>query len=77
MYPDHQDLQWQPSILVLDLGTNDTRIVTLKKAGQVALGNQVGGSSYIFSIPDDFVATSGANNIATFDNLNDLRRNIS
>ena len=30
----------------VDLGTNDTRIVTLK-AGQVALGNQVGGS-YIF-----------------------------
>ena len=27
------------------------------------------GSSYIFSIPDDFVATSGTNNIATFDNL--------
>ena len=52
----------------VDLGTNDTRIVTLK-AGQVALGNQVGGS-YIFSIPDDFVATSGENNIALFNNLN-------
>ena len=51
----------------VDLGTNDTKIVTLK-AGQVALGTQQ-GSSYIFSIPDDFVATSGANNIATFDNL--------
>ena len=51
----------------LDLGTNDTKIVTLK-AGQVALGVQQ-GSSYIFSIPDDFVATSGTNNIATFDNL--------
>ena len=51
----------------VDLGTNDTKIVTLK-AGQVALGVQQ-GSSYIFSIPDDFVATSGANNIATFDNL--------
>ena len=52
----------------VDLGTNDTRIVTLK-AGQVALGNQVGGS-YIFSIPDDFVATTGDNNVATFNNLN-------
>ena len=51
----------------IDLGTNDTKIVTLK-AGQVALGVQQ-GSSYIFSIPDDFVATSGTNNIATFDNL--------
>ena len=51
----------------VDLGTNDTKIVTLK-AGQVALGVQQ-GSSYIFSIPDDFVATSGTNNIATFDNL--------
>ena len=52
----------------VDLGTNDTRIVTLK-AGQVALGNQVGGS-YIFSIPDDFVATTGDNNVAVFNNLN-------
>ena len=52
----------------VDLGTNDTRIVTLK-AGQVALGNQVGGS-YIFSIPDDFVATAGDNNVAVFNNLN-------
>ena len=52
----------------VDLGTNDTRILTLK-AGQVALGNQVGGS-YIFSIPDDFVATTGDNNVATFNNLN-------
>ena len=52
----------------VDLGTNDTRIETLK-AGQVALGNQVGGS-YIFSIPDDFVATTGDNNIAVFNNLN-------
>tara|TARA_Y100000589_G_scaffold281260_1_gene278087 strand:+ start:1227 stop:3101 length:1875 start_codon:yes stop_codon:yes gene_type:complete len=52
----------------VDLGTNDTRILTLK-AGQVALGNQVGGS-YIFSIPDDFVATTGDNNVAVFDNLN-------
>ena len=52
----------------VDLGTNDTRIVTLK-AGQVALGNQVGGS-YIFSIPDDFVATTDDNNIAFFENLN-------
>ena len=51
----------------IDLGTNDTKIITLK-AGQVALGVQQ-GSSYIFSIPDDFVATSGTNNIATFDNL--------
>ena len=51
----------------VDLGTYDTKIVTLK-AGQVALGVQQ-GSSYIFSIPDDFVATSGTNNIATFDNL--------
>ena len=52
----------------VDLGTNDTRIVTLK-AGQVALGNQVGGS-YIFSIPDDFVATTGDNNVVIFNNLN-------
>ena len=52
----------------VDLGTNDTRILTLK-AGQVALGNQVGGS-YIFSIPDDFVATTGDNNVAIFNNLN-------
>ena len=52
----------------VDLGTNDTRIVTLK-AGQVALGNQIGGS-YIFSIPDDFVATTGDNNVAIFNNLN-------
>ena len=52
----------------VDMGLNDTRIVTLK-AGQVALGNQVGGS-YIFSIPDDFVATTNENNIATFSNLN-------
>ena len=51
----------------VDLGTNDTKIVTLK-AGQVALGIQQ-GSNYIFSIPDDFVATTGVNNIAAFDNL--------
>ena len=52
----------------VNLGDNDTRILTLK-AGQVALGNQVGGS-YIFSIPDDFVATTGDNNVAIFNNLN-------
>ena len=52
----------------VDLGTNDTKIVTLK-AGQVALGVQQ-GSSYIFSIPDDFVATTGDNNVAIFNNLN-------
>ena len=52
----------------VNLGDNDTRILTLK-AGQVALGNQVGGS-YIFSIPDDFVATAGDNNVAVFNNLN-------
>jgi len=51
----------------VDLSTNDTKIVTLK-AGQVALGVQ-GGGNYIFSIPDDFVATVGVNNIATFDDL--------
>ena len=51
----------------VDLSTNDTKIVTLK-AGQVALGVQAGGN-YIFSIPDDFVATVGVNNIATFDDL--------
>ena len=51
----------------VDLGTNDTKILTLK-AGQVALGVQA-GSNYIFSIPDDFVATTGVNNIAAFDNL--------
>ena len=52
----------------VDMYSNDTRIVTLK-AGQVALGNQVNGS-YIFSIPDDFVATTDENNIALFENLN-------
>ena len=52
----------------VDLGDNDTRILTLK-AGQVALGNQVGGS-YIFSIPDDFVATTWDNNVAIFNGLN-------
>ena len=51
----------------VDLGTNDTRIVTLK-AGQVALGNQASGE-YIFSIPDDFVTTVNNSNIAFFDNL--------
>ena len=51
----------------VDLGTNDTRVVILK-AGQVALGNQQGGQ-YIFSIPDDFVATVDDNNVALFDNL--------
>jgi len=51
----------------VDLSTNDTKIVTLK-AGQVALGVQ-SGSNYIFSIPDDFVATVGVNNIAVFSNL--------
>ena len=52
----------------VDMYSNDTRIVTLK-AGQVALGNQ-GNGSYIFSIPDDFVATTNENNIALFENLN-------
>ena len=52
----------------VDMYSNDTRIVTLK-AGQVALGNQVNGS-YIFSIPDDFVATTNENNLALFENLN-------
>ena len=51
----------------VDLGSNDTRIVTLK-AGQVALGNQAGGQ-YIFSIPDDFVTTFDNSNFANFDNL--------
>ena len=51
----------------VDLGSNDTRIVTLK-AGQVALGNQAGGQ-YIFSIPDDFVTTVDNSNFANFDNL--------
>ena len=51
----------------VDLGTNDTRIVTLK-AGQVASGNQASGE-YIFSIPDDFVTTVNNSNIAFFDNL--------
>ncbi len=51
----------------VDLGDNDTKIVTLK-AGQVAVGNQT-GSNYIFSIPDDFVATTGANNFANFSRL--------
>ena len=51
----------------MDLSTNDTKVVTLK-AGQVAVGNQ-SGSNYIFSIPDDFVATTGDNNFAIFNNL--------
>ena len=51
----------------VNLGTNDTKILTLK-AGQVALGNQT-GSQYIFSIPDDFVATTSDNNTAVFSNL--------
>ncbi len=51
----------------VDLGSNDTRIVILK-AGQVALGNQQGGQ-YIFSIPDDFVATVDDNNVSLFNNL--------
>ena len=51
----------------VNLGTNDTKILTLK-AGQVALGNQL-GSNYIFSIPDDFVATTSDKNTATFSNL--------
>ena len=51
----------------VDLSTNDTKVVTLK-AGQVDVGNQ-SGSNYIFSIPDDFVATTGDNNFAIFNNL--------
>ena len=51
----------------VDLGTNDTRIVTLK-AGQVALGNQASGE-YIYSIPDDFVTTVNSSNFANFDGL--------
>tara|TARA_R100000005_G_C4996925_1_gene203707 strand:+ start:1172 stop:3043 length:1872 start_codon:yes stop_codon:yes gene_type:complete len=52
----------------VDLGTNDTRILTLK-AGTVALGSQVSGQ-YVFSIPDDFVTTVDNNNVAFFENLN-------
>ena len=52
----------------VNMGDNETRIVTLK-AGQVALGAQQGGS-YIFSIPDDFVATTDETNVAWFNNLN-------
>tara|TARA_A200000113_G_scaffold221109_1_gene232412 strand:+ start:1640 stop:3511 length:1872 start_codon:yes stop_codon:yes gene_type:complete len=52
----------------VDLGTNDTRIVTLK-AGTVALGAQVNGQ-YVFSIPDDFVTTVDNDNVAFFENLN-------
>ena len=52
----------------VNMRDNDTRIVTLK-AGQVALGSQQGGS-YIFSIPDDFVATTDESNVARFNNLN-------
>ena len=51
----------------VNMRDNDTRIVTLK-AGQVALGSQQGGS-YIFSIPDDFVATTDEGNVARFNNL--------
>tara|TARA_Y100000022_G_scaffold180907_1_gene173191 strand:+ start:709 stop:2583 length:1875 start_codon:yes stop_codon:yes gene_type:complete len=52
----------------VDLGTNDTRIVTMK-AGQVALGRQESGQ-YIFSIADDFVATVNDDNQAEFANVN-------
>ncbi len=51
----------------VNLGNNDTRVVILK-AGQVALGNQEGGQ-YIFSIPDDFIATVDDNSQALFNNL--------
>ena len=51
----------------VDLGTNDTKIVTLK-AGQVALGTQQ-GSAYIFSIPDDITANVNSNGIANFENI--------
>ena len=51
----------------VDLGSNDTRVVILK-AGQVALGNQEGGQ-YIFSIPDDFIATVDDNAQALFNDL--------
>ena len=52
----------------VDLGQNDTRIVTMK-AGQVALGRQESGQ-YIFSIADDFVATVNDDNQAEFANVN-------
>ena len=52
----------------VDLGVNDTRIVTMK-AGQVALGRQESGQ-YIFSIADDFVATVNDDNQAEFANVN-------
>ena len=51
----------------VNMRDNDTRIVTLK-AGQVALGSQQGGT-YIFSIPDDFVATTDEGNVARFNDL--------
>ena len=51
----------------VNLGNNDTRVVILK-AGQVALGNQEGGQ-YIFSLPDDFIATVDDNSQALFNNL--------
>ena len=51
----------------VDLGTNDTRTVTLK-AGTVVLGNVQGGN-YIFSIPEDFVVAVNDQHVAVFDNI--------
>ena len=51
----------------VDLGTNETRTVTLK-AGTVVLGNVQGGN-YVFSIPEDFVVAVNDQNLAIFDNI--------
>ena len=51
----------------VDLGTNETRTVTLK-AGTVVLGNVQSGS-YVFSIPEDFVVAVNDQNLAIFDQI--------
>ncbi len=51
----------------VNLGTNDTRTVTLK-AGTVVLGNVQGGS-YVFSIPEDFIVAVNDQNVAVFDSI--------
>ena len=68
MYHDLLDLLKATVSFSVDLGQNDTRIVTMK-AGQVALGRQESGQ-YIFSIADDFVAAVNDDNQAEFANVN-------
>ena len=51
----------------VDLGTNETRTVTLK-AGTVVLGNVQGGN-YVFFFFQDFVVAVNDQNLAIFDNI--------